>query len=121
MTIYGRGTNAWVGLTKAAWAAAAPWARKTGAGSTTTTWAPRASNRSRRQPSLALTTVSFAPPAARLRASAAGAAPSAVRVEMGVIAAIRELVETFAQKWPDRRGQLSGQLTVIRQDLVEGM
>jgi hypothetical protein len=40
---------------------------------------------------------------------------------MGVIAAIRELVETFAQKWPDRRGQLSGQLTVIRQDLVEGM
>ena len=40
---------------------------------------------------------------------------------MGVIAAIRELVETFAQHWPDRRGQLSGQLTVIRQDLVEGM
>ena len=40
---------------------------------------------------------------------------------MGVIAAIRELVETFAEKWPDRRGQLSGQLTVIRQDLVEGM
>ena len=40
---------------------------------------------------------------------------------MGVIAAIRELVETFADKWPDRRGQLSGQLTVIRQDLVEGM
>ena len=40
---------------------------------------------------------------------------------MGVIAAIRELVKTFAQKWPDRRGQLSGQLTVIRQDLVEGM
>ena len=35
--------------------------------------------------------------------------------------AIRELVETFADKWPDRRGQLSGQLTVIRQDLVEGM
>ena len=40
---------------------------------------------------------------------------------MGVIAAIRELVETFAQHWPDRRGQLSGQLTVIRQDLVGGM
>ena len=40
---------------------------------------------------------------------------------MGVIAAVRELVETFAEKWPDRRGQLSGQLTVIRQDLVEGM
>ena len=40
---------------------------------------------------------------------------------MGVIAAIRELVETFAQRWPDRRGQLSGQLTVIRQDLVGGM
>ena len=40
---------------------------------------------------------------------------------MGVIAAIRELVETFAEKWPDRRGQLSGQLTVIRQDLVEGI
>ena len=40
---------------------------------------------------------------------------------MGVIAAIRELVETFADKWPDRRGQLSGQLTVIRQDLIEGM
>ena len=40
---------------------------------------------------------------------------------MGVIACIRELVETFADKWPDRRGQLSGQLTVIRQDLVEGM
>ena len=35
--------------------------------------------------------------------------------------AIRELVETFADKWPDRRGQLSGQLTVIRQDLVGGM
>ena len=40
---------------------------------------------------------------------------------MGVIAAVRELVETFAEKWPDRRGQLSGQLTVIRQDLVGGM
>ena len=40
---------------------------------------------------------------------------------IGVIAAIRELVETFAQHWPDRRGQLSGQLTVIRQDLVGGM
>ena len=33
---------------------------------------------------------------------------------MGVIATIRELVETFAQKWPDRRGQLSGQLKIGR-------